>query len=246
MLNCHICDENALEEHFEHREWNKPVMKCRKCGHSALYDSRLNKNTGTNFRTGEIRANRYLRYLKDLSFESVLEIGTPSDFYMLKQIHNMKPNCSVTAFDIFAKENVPDFINFVSLDRYYEDDANIAADMLNKFTGKQYDLILCTHVFEHVPNINNFIAILKHSKHFIFEIPCYNDLYFEEAVNGKLDQTAWHYQFFNETNIVRFFKKHGIDCKIMISFDEVTPYNKGNLIMTNYDLTFSENCRILL
>ena len=245
-IKCHICNNNTFSSYFKHVEWKKQTLKCNNCNHVALYNSKKNIQSSKNFSTNKNRAVRYLSYLKNLEFNSLLEIGTPTDFYFLKQLHKIKPKCELYSFDIFKKSNIPNYLNCITLDKTYTDDADITIDLLDKLKDRHFDLIYATHVLEHIPNINVFINILKHTNYFIFEIPIYNDKYFNKALNEQLTTTSYHYQFFNKENTIKFFKKHNIKCWIYLIDVKTTPFNKGNITITNYDCSFSKDYRKLL
>lgn len=241
LKKCYVCKNNEFHVFFKHLEWNKPVLKCKKCNHVALYDSVNNKNNSSNFSSNEKRADRYITNMEHIEINSLLEIGSPDDVYFLKKFHNKYPNVKLYSFDIFQKKSIPEFINIISLDKKYTDDDDITFDFLEKIKDMQFDIIYCTHVFEHISNINDFIQILDLTKYFIFEIPVYNEQYFNAIQTKHFKTTSYHYQFFNTKNIVDFFKNHNIKCKILHFFDDETPFNKGNVIITNTEYSFSKN-----
>ena len=235
-MKCYVCEETNLIDYFDHKEWKKKICKCNSCGHVALYNTIDNKKSSGQFVT-KSRANRYIGYLKNVTFESILEIGTPDDLYFLKEIHKSHPNTKLYGFD----KTAPNYIDMISLGKSFKDDNDVTTALLNKLT--YYDIIYCTHVLEHVPNINKFIDIINYCKYFIIEIPCNNQGYFDNR--HQLKRTAHHYQFFTTDTFIQFVKNHDIKCIVIHSWDQPTPYNKGNLIMTNIDNTFSNNYKIL-
>lgn len=246
MLKCIICKNNIYKNKtYNHLEWNKKMIECNFCNHVFLDDSLNNKQESKFFNTNTVRANRYLNFIKNLSFDSILEIGTPDDFYFLKKIYEINNKTKLYSFDIFEKKNKPNFIEIISLNKTFNDDKDITNEFINKLKDKNFDLIYCTHVMEHIPNVEKFIQILNYCNNFIFEIPVYNNEYFKNLKENKIKTTSYHYQFFNKKNIVKFLNDNNIKCKIIFSKDEKTPFNKGNVIFTNLDCYFSNNFELL-
>lgn len=183
---CAMCNSTNLRPSFIHTNWYKRCWECVHCGHIALYDTD-NNELSDHFSTHKPRADFYIEKLKDLSFDSVLEIGTPKDFYFLAALHNTRPGIRKLSYDIFSKQ-APKFVEIVKdLEK-----ANV-------------DLVYATHVLEHIPDARGFVEVLPRiCKKFIVEVP-HCPAWYIRSVEKGYGKTAYHYHFFNIKSLAILF-----------------------------------------
>jgi SAM-dependent methyltransferase len=150
--NCPICDCVNITTSFIHQRWNVSCLKCADCSH--VFAEKAIEEHEDSFRTNQQRTDFYIPHIVSFRPLSIMDIGTPSDFYFLKSIKELLPDTRLYALDLYKKE-CPPFITF-----------------LNDFPNTSIDVITAFHVLEHVPDPRCFIrSILKTAEHFVIEIP---------------------------------------------------------------------------
>lgn len=189
---CAVCGSANLRPSFIHTNWYKRCWECRRCGHISLYDAD-NNALNDHFSTNKPRADFYLEKLKVLPFDSVLEIGTPKDFYFLTALHNTRSEIRKISYDIFSKPT-PGFVETVK-----------------DFEKASADLLYAIHVLEHIPDAREFVRKLPRiCKKFIVEVPNCPEWYVRSVKRGY-GKTAYHYHFFNAKSLGILFKGiHGV------------------------------------
>jgi transposase-like protein len=188
-MKCPICDNIEIKNKIRHKEFDSFVYNCSECGHGWTdYDKTFKSNTV--FVTQQQRADEYTEKVLKMEINSILEIGSASDFYFLKKIHEKDDTIKLYLNDSYDYSNVvPDYIKFIK----------------NIENIEHIDVVYMCHVLEHISEINEFIKLMKtKSKYLMLEIPCETYPY---------EKTVYHYQFFNENSFTHFVDKH--DMKLL-------------------------------
>ena len=96
---CPICKGTEFKNGVPHKFFGGHNHQCKSCGHLHYFDYD-NEITPENFGTGEVRAKYHLNFIKDVKYDSIIDIGCPSDMYVLEEIHKMHPEVKKIAFDV--------------------------------------------------------------------------------------------------------------------------------------------------
>jgi len=177
-----------------HSDWGEWVYECRQCRHAAIYKLK-NKVPEAYFKTNRNRADAYLHLLKTLDFNSVLEIGTPDDFYFLEQLHAFRPEIEKYGHDIFQKQEIPPYVHMYGPD---EED------------WFPVDLVYATHVMEHIPKLKRWLRrVDRTGRWVIIEVPLEPESKRLEYVRKKRS-SMYHYHFFSAKSIKALVKRLGL------------------------------------
>ena len=130
-----------------------------------------------------------------MDIQSIMDIGTPSDFFFLEGAHAQFPSAKKYALDLYHKKH-PDFVEM------YDDFPKFTVDICTAF-----------HVMEHIENLHAFIgSILSKSKYFIIEVPNCNS---RDAM--LTSSTVPHTHFFNMESLKALLKEHE-ETRVKINF----------------------------
>ena len=183
---CPICDKFTFNQTFLHRYWGAECLVCNGCGHGFMLDNRNGQDEKEHF-SNQSRADYYLEVLLNYSFSSVLDIGTTSDFYFLRKIHQQQPGIKTLGYDVHSHQT-PEFVTMV--DRLGEDSV---------------ELVTCLHVLEHIPDVSAVLQrILASCRYFVFEVPNCTLLTHKEHSSREP-----HYHFFSEKSFRLLFTNAG-------------------------------------
>jgi hypothetical protein len=186
-----------------HHFLNHEIFKCDSCNYSFVDCTNLCADIilkdqikgSLTFGKNHSRNNYYLNRLHDIflkyTIDSILEIGTPSDFNFLKLVHDAYPSIILFSHDIIIN-SLPDYITPIQSLRSIED--------------KKIDLLFCIHTLEHIPtsNLISFISECERvSKYFIFEVPNCPTL---NRVKESSMSTP-HYSFFTKQSLSKLFSQ---------------------------------------
>jgi hypothetical protein len=187
-VKCVICDSPNTYEAFNHTYWEKPVHLCRTCGHSALYYDETVLHDETDYSSNQFRASKYLKQIKDLEIDSLLEVGPTHDFFLANQYHRNHVDVKLYYHDI-VELNPPPWVK-----------------KIETLEG-QYDLTLALHVLEHVRDPFEFVDMIdKISKYFIIEVPNCDEM------GHKIRTTnQGHYHGYSWVSFQQLFSYH--ECK---------------------------------
>ena len=171
-LKCPICSNISSKTDIFHGICNDYIYECEPCEYHFIdcesfssddilrQQSENSQNFGMNFKRNEL----YLEIISDLisnsNISNILEIGTPSNYDLLKKLHNRFGNTiQLNSYDII-KSDLPDYIKF-------HDGSS--------FSGNEdFDLLVCLHTLEHIPTdeLLHFVKLSKSiSKYMLFEVP---------------------------------------------------------------------------
>lgn len=188
---CIICHGTSLKKWIVHMEWGQRMWRCTQCNHGAFYgEAPIIHNT---FKTNIPRAEEHLKMIQKTQFISFLEVGTPDDFYFLKQLKKRRNNIHVYGYDIFYK-SPPEGIT-----------------MVKKFISVEY--VYASHVIEHMKNPHEFIRYLKNIPQFFLEVPSTPSWYEFAVRKGK--HTSQHYHFFSEKSWSILLE--GLSCEVKLN-----------------------------
>ena len=96
-----------------------------------------------------MRAVRLLEHALTKEPKTVLDVGTGHGFHAMTFLAQ---GCSVTGLDVVPPQLVHKDFDYIEYP--YE----LAADSLE---GKEFDMVWCCHVLEHIPNIQDFLMFLR-------------------------------------------------------------------------------------
>jgi hypothetical protein len=142
-------------------------------------------------------------------------VGTPDDFYFLGAVHRERPEVETYGYDIFPKK-APSFIT-----------------MLKNIGSANVDLLIATHVLEHIPDAPAFVRLLPDvTKDFLVEVPEYADWRVRSISRGYM-RTKYHYHFFTRDSFARLFA--GLGCVVEYRTKKAIggDNEKGNLVAHN-------------
>lgn len=189
---CPICNSSENAAIFIHRKWKIPVLQCGSCTHA--YSSQFIEEEDDSFETNRKRALYYLDSLSLMRPHSMMDIGTPTDFFFLKEAHNRFPNTKKYALDLYEKEH-PDYV-----------------ELLNCFSDVRVDICTAFHVLEHVEEPHQFIkSIINVSDNFIIEVPNCDKL--QTMIPSSCNP---HMHFFNIKSFKKLFGESDNEIKFMI------------------------------
>jgi SAM-dependent methyltransferase len=95
-----------------------------------------------------VRAVRLLEHALTKKPETVLDVGTGGGKHAFTFLAH---GCSVTGLDVTPPQITHK--NYEHIERPYE---------LSNLGDRQFDMIWCSHVLEHIPNIQHFLLFLRH------------------------------------------------------------------------------------
>lgn len=197
-MKCTICS-NLCSETIKHKLLGHQIYSCDKCNYQFVDTTQIAKQQiakeqkrgtfGLNFERNELYSNLLERVKKET--KTILEIGTPQNYDLLKRIHNKYGDTfKLYSYDLF-KPDLPEYITFI--DNIYET------------KEEKFDLLLCIHTLEHIPiqELMDFVNISeKISIKYVFETPLCETT---EHVERSSQQP--HYNFFSELSLTKLFKE---------------------------------------
>ena len=191
LSKCPVCSSDQLSHLFNHERWNVQCFKCITCTHvfSSLYVDEKEDVITTN----RLRAEFYFQTLEKIRFKSVLDIGSPGDFYFLNRFHQESKNTKLYSLDINRK-NCPSHITLV-----------------HNFDEVKIELCTAFHIMEHKVNPHEFInSLLEASQYFIIEVPdC------DTIDNIQTSSRMSHTHFFNIKSFYELFTGHEVNVNIL-------------------------------
>jgi len=108
----------------------------------------------TEYGISPLRIFEYVRTIQPLKFNSVLDVGCATG-QLLKWIKHTRPNVKCYGTDISQ----------IALDKIKDCDAELKQAQVQKlpYQNDQFDLVICTHVLDHIPqnDLPNAISELK-------------------------------------------------------------------------------------
>lgn len=206
-MKCPICltDKNTVKTSIEHQVIpSADVYECRSCEFTfvdcSVYsneDTYKHQVDNSQYFGGNIDRNiEYVKIIKNIKSEEsdiikILEIGTPSNYDLLKRLHEeFEKEVKLYSYDIIEND-FPDYINF------YTDKTKLLEEGIN--------LLICLHTLEHIPTnqMREFVEFtMAVSKHYLFEVPlCEEDEIIQESTGHP------HYTFFSRESILKLYGK---------------------------------------
>lgn len=205
-VNCPVCLSNSNNTIRTHKKWKIPILQCSDCTH--VFASQHIEEADDSFSTSKKRAQYYLDALAPLTPSTMMDIGTPADFFFLKQAHKQFPSAKKYALDLYEKVH-PNFV-----------------EMLYRFPPEPIDICTVFHVLEHVRDPHPFIAsIINTSKYFIIEVPnCDSPTAIRDSSCNP------HTHFFNEKSFQKVFGQYANPSSFMIRTGKDMPWKKSTLV----------------
>lgn len=205
ILPCPICNKPPKKTNIIHEVINLSYLYyCKDCDYNFINCSKYSSNdifkhqsdNSVYFGGNLERNDEYLDFLINIkakyNINSILEIGTPSNYDFLKKVHNkFKSSILIYSYDII-KSDFPDYIKFYT--------------NKNDILSKNIDILFCIHTLEHIPTneLIDFVEFCKKvSKFFVFEVPYCKD---NEII---IESTGYpHYSFFTKKSIISLFSNN--------------------------------------
>ncbi len=220
MVSCPVCRSKNIQPNVIHKRWGTVIVECKNCTHN--FSERTINEKEDNFRTNKQRAEYYLEKIQGLDINSILDIGTPKDFFFLEGVRNNKANISAYSFDIFEKDIPP------------------GIKRIERIGEVPVDLVTAFHVLEHVEDPIGFIVDISRScKYFLIEVPNCDR---QEFVS--ISSTQPHTHFFSPNSMEEVIQKSQVDCIIDIRRGTEIPPERSMIIVHNLpqSVTFQTDC----
>lgn len=209
--SCPICASQSLTEIFTHKIWRIPVLQCANCTHKFASKHMIQEEDIFNS-NGE-RANLYASIVEKIKPNTLLDVGTPADFYFLRKVHTLCPETKLLALDLYEKKH-PEFIS-----------------MIHAFPQDGIQLTSAFHVLEHVQNPISFVKDLcVCSQQFLIEIPNCHSL-----KRSRFSSYKPHTHFFNRDSMNCLMQQIVPTWKLIERKGDGNPINFSQLVVHNLD-----------
>ena len=207
--SCPVCDQVCESSVLKHEFWGTEILSCNYCSHQ--FSSDFIDTTDDIFATNRIRAEHYTRIIEEIQPTSMIDVGTPSDFLLLKLVNSVLESCELYALDVYEKPS-PDFIQ-----------------MLSPENIKPTEICTALHVLEHVQDPETFVRLLiNNSKYWIIEVPNITDINSLRTSSQKP-----HFHFFNISSFTKLISEASASAEIVVRFGRDMPKNRSCLIAHN-------------
>ena len=206
---CPVCHKVCESSILKHELWGTEILSCNYCSH--LFSSDFIDTNDDIFTTNRIRAEHYARIIEEIQPTSMTDVGTPSDFLLLKLANSALESCDFYALDIYDKTS-PDFVQ-----------------MLSPETIKPTDICTALHVLEHVQDPETFVRlIINNSKYWIIEVPNITD------INSlRISSQKPHFHFFNIGSFTTLISEISAGAEVVVRSGRDMPKNRSCLIAHN-------------
>ena len=226
-FNCHLCGSTDFRKITNYKSINKIfekkiIIECERCSIKLIYpipdekklkeynenyflnahkDIKLDKIAETYFNCiAKCRVNFLESFIKkkNINIKQVLEIGPGKGYFYKNFTKNNKVTYSVLETDL-------------NLQKVYQEKKIKVYKQYEQISENQYDLIIFSHVLEHISNPNNFLKkinkYLKKGGVIFLEVPCLDYLY--------KDLVEPHIFFYDKKSLsnllsINDFNKHNI------------------------------------
>ena len=156
---------------------------------SPFYLRRTSFDTDIN----SIHLKHIMNLIKKKKPESIFDVGCGSG-YLINLINNQIPNKSFSVLDF----NIPDLLKNKKNIKYFEGD--IKSNLIN-ISDNKYELVICTHVIEHISDPDIILKNLRRISSNYLLIICPIEKKFKWGLN-------YHINFFEESlSFLKFINK---------------------------------------
>ncbi len=212
---------------FDYRRCCCGILFCEKYFSNEQL-SKLYSNMSDNVHSGDIETDLYtkdfyiqsiLNNLKKEKPVSILELGSDNGS-LLKKLQGKIPIKNIVAVE-------PNVKMHTKLEQIVD---NVYSDLSDVPESDKFDLIICIHVLDHIPDINNLINSLYlklNNSGYLFGV-----VHDESSFLAKILGNRWpayclqHPQLFNKRTIKKIFEKH--------NFTEIKTYKTVNVFKFGY------------
>ena len=222
-FHCHCCNFVVSPTPYMDDFFHLPLNHCTKCGHIQLkqvpsfsqlknYYSReykyrriklLDERYFTIMEKRAIAQQIFINKFENIRYQRILDIGCGYGF--------LAERMRTAGADVSGLEFDPECVH------YCNTRLGLKVDLINEeneiIPAENVDLIILSHVLEHLPNIDYFLGKIKSKKKSVFiEVPKYSIHLKEQFINQE-----GHINFFTESSIRNILEKFGYHILRMVS-----------------------------